>query len=251
MPCSFRRWRKCRTMTRRLATAYLRAVGLIALIVSAVCCRHPSRARTDPCGPGSPLVCGRGTLSGPRNRHAVSNQLQDQRFHRSIHRRRVSPRLAAGALCHLCQCSARASAALGIVGVAWAALAALTFNFIVMASLSLDVAQTTWREFWGVHRPAVMLTVVTFPLVWLVTMGSRTLDLPAPIILLTGGSTLLAVCAALVWCAPTVFLGEEGQWMVETMRSFLTKLVARPAARARREGTAEPVPLAPDAGESR
>lgn len=243
---------KVQDNTRRLATAYLRAVGLIALIVlplsAAVILLAPELIRVA-LGPHWSAavvpfqVLGIGMLF--RTSYKISDSIA--RSTGAVYRRAWRQVLYATFVV-LGSCVGQRW---GIVGVAWAALAALTFNFIVMASLSLDVAQTTWREFWGVHRPAVMLTVVTFPLVWLVTMGSRTLDLPAPIILLTGGSTLLAVCAALVWCAPTVFLGEEGQWMVETMRSFLTKLVARPAARARREGTAEPVPLAPDAGESR
>ena len=51
----------------------------------------------------------------------------------------------------------------GIVGVSWGALAALTINFIIMAALSLDVAQLTWRDFWHAHQPAVVLSLVTFP----------------------------------------------------------------------------------------
>jgi len=111
----------------------------------------------------------------------------------------------------------------GVAGVAWGALAALTINFILMAELSLDVAHITWHEFWEAHRSAVLLTVISFPLVYGVTIVVRNWDLPALAVLVAAGAVQLLVCGLLIWRLPTIFLGRDGQWMVNTMRSFVLR----------------------------
>jgi PST family polysaccharide transporter len=124
----------------------------------------------------------------------------------------------------------------GIAGVAWGTLVALTFNFFLMASLSLDVAETTWQAFWKVHQPALLLTLASFPLVWAVATGARALGLPPLVVLLGAGATLLTTCVGLAWRMPGIFLGTEGQWMFTTLRTFVAKPVGQPAsspARAR------------------
>jgi PST family polysaccharide transporter len=115
----------------------------------------------------------------------------------------------------------------GIVGVSWGALLALSVNFFVMASLGLRVAGLSWREFWVAHQPAVLLTVVSFPLVWAATVGLRELHLPALVVLGAVATVLVGTCALLIWRAPTLFLGTDGQWMAGTLRSFLQKMRGR------------------------
>jgi PST family polysaccharide transporter len=139
----------------------------------------------------------------------------------------------------------------GIVGVAWGALAALTVNFILMASLSLGIAQTTWIEFWNVHRPAVMLTLVSFPFVWLTVAGARTLNFPAVVTLLIAGATLVAVCAGVVASAPSVFLGAEGIWMLATVRSSLGRRLSRPSAEPTGAMPVDGAVAASDGGDTR
>jgi PST family polysaccharide transporter len=119
----------------------------------------------------------------------------------------------------------------GIVGVAWGALGALTANFVIMAALSLDVARIGWSDFWRAHLPAVLLTLASFPPVWLVARSARALHLPALAVLVLAGGTLLLACGALVWGAPSRFLGRDGQWMVRTMREFVGGSARRPRAR--------------------
>lgn len=111
----------------------------------------------------------------------------------------------------------------GIAGVAWGALAALAINFFLMAELSLDVARITWREFWLAHRPAVLLTLCSFPVVWGATWIARRTDAPAWVVLLVAGLLQLLVCGALIQRLPRLFLGREGQWMMETFRTFLRR----------------------------
>jgi PST family polysaccharide transporter len=116
----------------------------------------------------------------------------------------------------------------GISGVAWGTLGALTVNFVLMAELGLDVGHLTWREFWKAHQPAVYLTVVTFPPILLATVLLRHWELPAVVTVIA--ASVVAVAGALLCLvrAPTVFLGADGQWMLDTMRSFVRKVVARP-----------------------
>jgi len=128
----------------------------------------------------------------------------------------------------------------GIVGVSWGALAALTVNFILMAGLGLEVAQLPWRRFWDAHRPAVLLTAVSFPCVWGAVVGLRSLDLPAVVVLAVAGGVRLLVCGGLVWRAPGVFLGADGQWMASTMRSFVQKLARSSGRRPKLSGAYEP-----------
>lgn len=109
----------------------------------------------------------------------------------------------------------------GIAGVAWGALAALTFNFLVMAELSLNVAGSTWATFWRAHVPAVWLTIASFPVVWATAALLRGGSLPPLVVL----GVSLALCGAtqLVLClrAPDVFLGKDGRWVLEKLRTFL------------------------------
>ncbi len=115
----------------------------------------------------------------------------------------------------------------GLPGVAWGALAALTVNFLLMAHLSLDVAHMTWGAYWMAHRPAALLTVVSFGPVVAATLGARALALPALATLAVGGTVLLLACAGAIRFAPAVFLGADGQWIAETGRSFIRKLRRR------------------------
>lgn len=128
----------------------------------------------------------------------------------------------------------------GIVGVSWGALTALTVNFFMMASLALGVAGLSWWGFWGAHQPAALLTLVSFPFVWGATIGLRQLEAPPIVTLLVVGVVLVAVCAALIWRAPRVFLGADGQWMAGTLRSFLGKMRGRNGEGRKLSGAFEP-----------
>jgi hypothetical protein len=97
-----------------------------------------------------------------------------------------------------------------------------------MADLSLDVAKISWREFWGAHRSAALLTVVSFPVVLGATAVARQAGFPALLVLIAVGTVQLAVCGLLIWRLPSIFLGRDGQWMLETMREFVRKRSRQP-----------------------
>ena len=114
-----------------------------------------------------------------------------------------------------------------------------------MAHLSLKVADMRWAEFWGAHRPAVLLTIVSFVPVAATTLGARRIGLAPFWTLSAGGLVLMSVCALLIWWVPAHFLGRDGQWMLATLRSFLRKL------RSPRRGDPEPEVVAETESEGR
>ena len=122
-------------------------------------------------------------------------------------------------------------ALLGLLGggVAWGVLLALTVNFLTMAQLSLSEAKMSWSSYWRAHLPALLITLISSPLVWIVATLFRHLGLP-PVFLLATGTAVVGVCSLLLmFLAPATFLGSDGQWMVTTLRSFVQK-TAHPAA---------------------
>jgi PST family polysaccharide transporter len=120
----------------------------------------------------------------------------------------------------------------GITGVAWGAVSAVSVNFFLMAHLSLQVGHMTWREFWGAHRPGALLTAAGFLPVIAATLLARHLGIPALGTLAAAGTVLALTCTLLAWWAPGLFLGRDGQWMLETFRSYIAKV--RTARRERR-----------------
>lgn len=129
----------------------------------------------------------------------------------------------------------------GIAGVAWGTLAALTVNFVMMAQLGLDVGHLSWSEFWRAHEPAVYLTMACAPVIW----GSATLlrhwGLPPVAIVITVSLLAFGTALLLMFRAPATFLGADGQWMLETMRSFIRKMRGSPAPKPP-TGTPTPAP---------
>jgi len=120
----------------------------------------------------------------------------------------------------------------GIVGVAVGVTVALTANFLLMAHLSLSVVQTSWRDLWRAHLPALALTAVALPVTWLVAAALRTWHLPALAVALAAGSAATIVMALAAWRAPTVFLGPEATWAIDAARGYLPRRGGRTAAPA-------------------
>ncbi len=127
----------------------------------------------------------------------------------------------------------------GIVGVAWGVLLALTVNFVMMAQLSMSEAGMVASQLWRAHIPALLITLISFPLVWVLTVALRRLGV-APVVLVVAGLALVLGCFLLLtFVAPATFLGRDGQWMIDTLRGYVRKLTgSRPAA------TGQPTPAA-------
>lgn len=109
----------------------------------------------------------------------------------------------------------------GMAGVAWAMVLALGVNFLLMTQLSLAEARATWSTFGRAHVPAALTTLVVAVFVGTTAAlgrhwGAPPLGVAAAALGAGAGGTLL-----LAYLAPTVFLGSDGRWMLDTMRGFL------------------------------
>ena len=225
----------------RLAAAYRRGVALIALIVlpagAAIILLAPEVIRVALGTKWGAVVVpfqilGLGMLF--RTSYKMSDSIA--RSTGAVYRRAWRQILYAG----LVVMGAWIGSRWGIAGVSCGALLALTVNFLLMAGLGLRVANLSWGRFWVAHRPAVLLTLLSFPPVWGVATLLRNVHVPATIVLLSVGLVLVLVCALLIRLAPRAFLGADGQWMLATMRTFLQRLTRPSGKRPKLSGAFEP-----------
>lgn len=105
----------------------------------------------------------------------------------------------------------------GIEGIALAVVTALVVHFLLMTQLSLRITDTSWSEICLAHIPAVSLTGVTVVVVLTVATIGRTYQLPS--IAVAGLAVLAATLCALVLSrlTPTWILGRDGAWLLEAL----------------------------------
>jgi O-antigen/teichoic acid export membrane protein len=112
----------------------------------------------------------------------------------------------------------------GITAVAWAVLFAILVNWLTMTHLSITDARMRWVDVFAAQVPAVMVTVLACVPGWLVISLLRHWETPALLVIIGGGAVMAGTAAIAILRAPTRFLGPEGQWMIDTMRSFVVKV---------------------------
>jgi O-antigen/teichoic acid export membrane protein len=105
----------------------------------------------------------------------------------------------------------------GIAGVAGGVLAAIAVNFLLMAQLSLDLAEMHWRSFWAAHVPALALSAIVGPAVWaFATLLRACTNSPGLVLAATVTSATLVTCS-LLWHMPATLLGPSGLWIVQKL----------------------------------
>jgi PST family polysaccharide transporter len=109
----------------------------------------------------------------------------------------------------------------GITGVACAVLFALTIHYLLSAQLGIGIARISWKDFAKAHVPAVALTAMSLTVTWQVVTLARAHHFPDLIILITTVVTVLACAVILVRLMPTLFMGEEGAWLAQTLSRYL------------------------------
>jgi PST family polysaccharide transporter len=132
----------------------------------------------------------------------------------------------------------------GIAGVAWGVLLAITVNFLTMAQLSLEESKMSWWRLWLAHLPAVLTTLVTAPLVWVLAVALRSWGMPQVVTLVAGLGLVAACFLGLTLLAPGVFLGPDGRWMIDTLRGYVRKLTRDRGKRADSPGEGHAAPSA-------
>ncbi|MEP7228158.1 MAG: lipopolysaccharide biosynthesis protein [Gemmatimonadales bacterium] len=114
----------------------------------------------------------------------------------------------------------------GVAGVAVAVSVALVINFLSMADLSLRLCGLNWGRFVRAHAPAFALAVLCGLVAWGSVSLLRQAELPAVVRLVTAGSLSLLTALGLLRYRPEQFLGPEGTWMLQTMRTYVTRRFA-------------------------
>jgi PST family polysaccharide transporter len=109
----------------------------------------------------------------------------------------------------------------GVEGVATLVLAAIAFNFFLMAQLSLGLAEMTWRSFLAAHVPAGILTLILGVETWGAAAVLRSWHLGALAVLTAAGAVFVLSAVALLRFLPRLVLGEDGLWMVKTLAAYL------------------------------
>jgi PST family polysaccharide transporter len=213
---------------KRLATAYRRGVGLIALLVlmpSMVIVVLAPELIQVALGPKWMPVVAPFRILGLGMLFRTSYKMSDSitRSTGAVYRRAWRQ----GAYAALVLVGAWIGQHWGMSGVAWGTLGAVTANFVLMAELGLDVGHVTWRDFWVAHRPAVLLTAASLPPIFGVTTVLRQMEASPVVTLIAVAGCSLVLAGSLILTAPATFLGADGQWMLETLRTFLRRL--RPA----------------------
>lgn len=108
----------------------------------------------------------------------------------------------------------------GVAGVAAGTALALLVNFTLMAQLSLHLTSLTWGDLLRAHRPALWLTIVTLGVAGPLRGVLQAQGVSALVTLVICGGAVGLVLLLLIYLAPRLALGEDGLWMVATLRSF-------------------------------
>jgi len=116
----------------------------------------------------------------------------------------------------------------GLTGVALGVLGALFINYLLMAHLSLSVAQISWLRFIHAQLPALRLAMLLGVVTVAIMAGSRYLGLPAFVGFAAGSLAAAGTGVAAAWLAPTLALGEHGIQMRDTLREHVVARL-RPA----------------------
>lgn len=108
----------------------------------------------------------------------------------------------------------------GLQGVALGVVAAIAFNFFLMAQLSLRLIGMRWETFAAAHVPGFMLAVALGLESWLLAAWLRGHEV-APVLLLIVIGVAAAITALLLcWRFPRAFLGPDARPLVRALAAF-------------------------------
>jgi O-antigen/teichoic acid export membrane protein len=108
----------------------------------------------------------------------------------------------------------------GLQGVAIGVITALFINFLLMAQLSLNLIDSTWKKFISVHIPSIIISFFIFSLNYPIIRIMRSEHFSEwVIILVTALITLVFLILTINYKGAKV-LGDEAEWMLKKLKSF-------------------------------
>lgn len=115
----------------------------------------------------------------------------------------------------------------GVMGVAVGVFGALAVNFFVMAQLSLQIAKIPWSRFARAHVPALKLAALSGVASLFAALALRSYGAPAIVVLIGCGAITALWTLLFVWRQPGPLLGADGQWMIERLKALRASLAHR------------------------
>ncbi|MCR4267614.1 lipopolysaccharide biosynthesis protein [Nitratireductor sp. ZSWI3] len=118
----------------------------------------------------------------------------------------------------------------GVAGVAFGVVAAVAFNFLLMAQLSLRVTGVRWPEFAAAHLPGLALAAVVGAGVWTMADWLRGREVSPLLLLLDVVVFALVISLVVCWLLPAVFLGRDGRSVLGLLVSLAPAWLRRGSA---------------------
>ena len=113
----------------------------------------------------------------------------------------------------------------GISGVVCGVVGAITANFILMAHLSLRLTKITWKKFFLAQLPGAFLAIVVFFEALIIAGTMRNLMFSPLVVVSVSLLTIALTEFLLIWLMPTVFLGQDGRWMLQKITDYLSERI--------------------------
>ena len=107
----------------------------------------------------------------------------------------------------------------GVIGVALAIFGAIICQFFLFTRLSLKITALRWQDVIRQLIPAARLSMGVFVVAWLAARLTRQLDMPSAATLITTVSLVTGCVILLVKIAPVAAIGQDGDWLLRTLRT--------------------------------
>src|SRR5437879_10415614 len=104
-----------------------------------------------------------------------------------------------------------------LVGVGFVVRGAIVFYFLLMAHLTLSMANLSWAQFWRAHLPGAALALIVALQLEAVSSLFRQWQAPPLLTLSIATATVLATLPLLLHHAPNLFLGRDGTWLLQLL----------------------------------
>jgi O-antigen/teichoic acid export membrane protein len=115
----------------------------------------------------------------------------------------------------------------GLTGVAVGVTLGITANFLLMAHLSLDLTDLTWRDLAAAHVPGLLVALVTAAAAWPAAVGLRSVDAPAIVILAGAGAAAAVVVLVLLRLTAPLGIDNAPAALIRDLRGVLGDRLAR------------------------
>ena len=111
----------------------------------------------------------------------------------------------------------------GLVGVAVGVSGAIVVNFLLMAHLTLSMANLSWAQFWRAHLPGAALALIAAVQLEAVSSLCRQWQAPPLLTLTIATAATLTTLPMLLHHAPQLFLGRDGTWILQLVRPYTAR----------------------------